>query len=366
LANFALLKKWLSSTEKSAAKDNLYISSTNAMSIHFRVLGAAGRDNALLVQVDSGQAVEKLLFDCGDGCLSELSFAEIQSLDHLFFSHLHMDHVGGFDTFFRCTFNRNTRLNHIWGPPQAIRIMQHRFQGFLWNLHEQMAATWLVSDINPNEIDTERFELREAFAVGHDEGTQPFKQTILEGTGFSVEAVTMDHRTPTLAYVVREKPRRNIDTSRLSSLGLRPGPWLKQLKESSDDSGSVVIDGVTHSMGELRETLMAETSGDSVAYLTDFLLDEMAIERLVKALQGCRVIVCEGQYRHSDSELARKNFHMTTVLSATLAKRAQAEELLLFHVSDRYRPAEWLEMLQEAREVFPNTHYPSHWSLLAT
>ena len=111
------------------------------MSIVFRVLGQAGRDNALLVQVDSGQAVERLLFDCGEGCLSELSFAEVTSIDHLFFSHLHMDHVGGFDSFFRCTFNRDTRPNHIWGPPETARIMQHRFEGFLWNLHEQMSAT---------------------------------------------------------------------------------------------------------------------------------------------------------------------------------------------------------------------------------
>jgi ribonuclease Z len=33
------------------------------MSIHFRILGTAWRDNALLVQFDSGQAVERLLFD---------------------------------------------------------------------------------------------------------------------------------------------------------------------------------------------------------------------------------------------------------------------------------------------------------------
>jgi ribonuclease Z len=332
------------------------------MSITFRILGTAGRDNALLVQVDSGQSVERLLFDCGDGCLSELSFADIQAIDHLFFSHLHMDHVGGFDSFFRCTFNRDTKPNRIWGPPGTARILQHRFQGFLWNLHEQMAATWLVSDIHSRQIRTARFELREAFAVSHDEGAQPYERTILEGAGFIVEVVTMDHRTPTLAYVVRETTRRNIDTSRLASLGLRPGPWLKQLKESSSSSAGVVIDGVTHSVDELRKGLIVETPGDSIAYLTDFLLDEPAIERLTDALRGCQAIICEGQYRHADVELARKNFHMTTVLSATLAQRAQVEELVLFHLSDRYERADWVEMLREARQVFPNTHYPSQWS----
>lgn len=72
------------------------------MSLASQVLGNAGRDNALLVSVDSGQAVHKLLFDCGDGCLGQLPFGEVQTINHLFFSHLHMDHVSGFDTYFRC------------------------------------------------------------------------------------------------------------------------------------------------------------------------------------------------------------------------------------------------------------------------
>jgi ribonuclease Z len=83
------------------------------MSLSFQVLGDAGRDNALLVSVDSGQAVSRLLFDCGDGCLWHLPFGDVQTIDHLCFSHQHMDHVGGFDTFFRCTFNRTTKENHI-------------------------------------------------------------------------------------------------------------------------------------------------------------------------------------------------------------------------------------------------------------
>lgn len=333
------------------------------MSLSFRILGTPGRDNALLVQIDSGQAVERLLFDCGDGCLSGLAFADIQAIDHLFFSHLHMDHVGGFDTFFRCTFNRDGKPNRIWGPPQTARILQHRFQGFLWNLHEQMSASWRIADVYPQEIRTTRLELQEAFALAHDEGTQPYERTIREGAGYTVEAITMDHRTPTLAYVIREKARQNIDTSRLASMGLRPGAWLKQLKDASTGSGQIVIEGVPHPVDELRRALVVETPGQSVAYLTDFLLDESAIERLADVLRGCQTVVCEGQYRHADLELAGKNFHMTTVLSATLAQRAGVGELVLFHLSDRYQRAEWLEMLQEARQIFPNAHYPAEWNL---
>lgn len=56
---------------------------------------------------------------------------------------------------------------------------------------------------------------------------------------------------------------------------------------------------------------------------------------------------------------------MTTVLAATLAQRAGARELVLFHLSDRYQRQEWVEMLCEARLIFRNTHYPPQWSLEA-
>ncbi|MCE9544267.1 MAG: MBL fold metallo-hydrolase [Planctomycetia bacterium] len=333
------------------------------MSISFQVLGSPGNDNALLVRIDNGQGVETLLFDCGEGCLAELSFAEILAIDHLFFSHLHMDHVAGFDAFFRATFNRTNRPNRIWGPPETGRILQHRFQGVLWNLHEEMSGTWHITDIHADRLQTVRLELSEAFAVLHNEGARPHARTAYEGAGFTIEALTMDHRTPTLAYLVREKPRRNVDVSRLSALGLRGGPWLKQLKDSAPDQTTVVIDGATHAIDDLQRALVVETPGDSIAYLTDFLLDDVAMERLCSAFAGCGVIVCEGQYRHADLELARKNFHMTTQLSATLAQRLRARELVLFHLSDRYDEQGWLEMLREAQAIFPNANYPPHWKL---
>ena len=140
------------------------------MALSFQVLGGAGRDNALLVTVDSGQAVSRLLFDCGDGCLWQLPFGDIQTIDHLCFSHLHMDHVGGFDTFFRCTFNRTAKENHLWGPPRTATILQHRVQGFIWNLVGEQQATWRVHDLHPGRIHTRRFELAEVppGPGGHD------------------------------------------------------------------------------------------------------------------------------------------------------------------------------------------------------
>lgn len=332
------------------------------MSISFTVPGEAGRDNALLVRVDSGHAVDHLLFDCGEGCLRGLSLGEIQSIDHLFFSHLHMDHVAGFDSFFRATYNRTTRPNHIWGPPLTAEIIGHRFRGFIWNLHEEMEGTWRVSDIHPDRIETSRFELAEAFATPHPEQARLYQGVVLETGNWSVEAVTMDHKTPSIAYIVREKPHQNIDTERLAALGLRPGPWLKRVKAGA--SGVVMVEGVEWELERLRGELIVETEGDSIAYLTDFILDAPAIETLSAVLTGCRTVVCEGQYRHADLELAERNHHMTTVQAATLAARAGVERLILFHLSERYRAGEWMEMLEEARQIFPNTAYPEHWQVV--
>jgi ribonuclease Z len=334
------------------------------MSLNFQILGAAGRDNALLVRVDSGQALSRLLFDCGDGCLWDLPFGEVQQVDHLFFSHLHMDHVGGFDTFFRCTFDRTDRANHVWGPPGTGATLHHRFRGFLWNLHHGRDASWLVHDLDGSRVETRRFELAEAFAAEHGEGGRELAGVAVAGPGFTVEAHAMDHGTPSLAYVVRETPRVNVDTEKLTGLGLKPGPWLKTLRgPRADDAATVVLDGVTHRLADLQDKLLTTTPGESVAYLTDFLLDDAAAERLAGVLRGCTTVVCESQYRTDDEELARRNYHMTARRAAALARAAGVGRLILFHLSDRYRPEQWEELLGEARQVFPGTSFPSHWRI---
>jgi ribonuclease Z len=334
------------------------------MTLRLQILGAPGRDNALLVHVDSGQRVDRLLFDCGEGCLAPLPTSEVQGIDHLFFSHLHMDHVAGFDTFFRCNYDRDAKPNVIWGPPETARILHHRLRGYLWNLHHGEPGTWRIQDVHPDYTRTARFELAEAFAVAHDEGARPAEAALLDAGPFTVEAMPLDHRTVSLAYLVREKPRQNVDPARLAARGLRPGPWLQQLKAAAGPD-PVLIDGVAHPREELRRQLVVETAGESAAYLTDFLLDETAAARLTPWLHGCGTIVCESQYRHADAELAVRNHHITAVQAAELARRADAGRLILFHVSDRYTGAQWAELLQEAQAVFPRTQFSAHWQVSA-
>ncbi|MHB0937181.1 MAG: MBL fold metallo-hydrolase [Armatimonadota bacterium] len=333
------------------------------MSIQFHVLGAPGRDNALLALVCTGQAVHRLLFDCGDGVLAPLPFAEIQRIDHLFFTHLHMDHVGGFDSFFRCTYNRTMKPNLVWGPARTAEILHHRFRGFLWNLHQDREASWRVADVDEQSVVWTRYELSEAFANPYPDEAGEFTGVLLDTPDFTVQAIHLEHLTPVLGYVVRESPRLNIDTTRLDELGLHPGPWLQAVKDAPAEQTHLEIEGKPYALADLRDNLLRKTPGDSVAYLTDFLLDKPAYKRLLPVLAGVKTLVCESAYREAELELARKNYHLTTRQAARLADQAGVGKLVLMHISDRYPMEEWGELLGEARDVFPNTVYPPSWGI---
>lgn len=330
------------------------------MSLEYKVLGQPGRDNALFVEVNRGQALERYLFDCGAGCLDGLEFHQVLGTDHLCFSHLHMDHIGGFDGFFRANFDRS-KPNVAWGPPETARILQHRFLGYMWNIPSSSEAVWRVHEVYPEHIQTYRFDVHESFEVMHDEGRREHGGVLIENSGYTLEAQTLDHQTPSLAYMLREKVHPNIDVEQLESLGLPSGPWLKHLKDAGFTQEMIEVEGKSHYVAELRAQLLVESAADSVAYLTDFLLDHRTMERLARWLKGCTTMVCESQYRHADVELARKNFHTTSVLVAELAKQAEVGELILFHLSDRYGRLEWKRLLEEAQIIFSKARFPEGW-----
>jgi ribonuclease Z len=335
------------------------------MALTIQVLGQPGRDNALFVKVDTGQHITRLLFDCGDGCPHALPYRDVIEIDHLFFSHLHMDHVGGFDAFFRPNHDRTLRPNHIWGPADTAAILHHRFRGFLWNLlADAEPVSWQIHDIHPGEIRTTRFDLREAFETAHTEGSRDWNRVILEGTGVVIEAHLMNHGTPSVAYVVRESERVNVDTARLAATGFSPGPWIKRLRGPRAGPGEMVeVGGFARDLAVLQDALLITTPGESVAYLTDFRMDAAARDYLAEHLRGVDTVICESQYQAADRDLAERNWHMAADEVALMAAAAGVGRLILFHLSDRYQPDGWREILAEARSIFPNTQFPDGWAI---
>ena len=142
-------------------------------------------------------------------------------------------------------------------------------------------------------------------------------------------------------------------------------PWLKAIKDQTiPDDQPVETNAGKQLAGDLRRQLLVTQPGDSIAYLTDFLLeDQDAEDRLVEMLQDCRIMVCENNYADADADLAKKNFHMTASDVGRLAARIQPESLVLFHLSDRYTTAEWQAQLREVQEHFAKTTFPEGWNI---
>lgn len=336
------------------------------MAIDWQILGGPGADNALLVTVDSGQSLNRILFDCGGGCLDGLQTSLIQSIDHLCFSHFHMDHVSGFDTFFRHNYNRPEVPVEIWGPPETLEVMEHRFRGFVWNLHADQPGEWIVHEIGADNIEAARFFTREAFAETHRLPDRPFNAAeIHRDREFRLEAMLLPHSsTSTVGYRLVEPDRVNVDATKLKSRGLLPGPWLQSLTDASvDDAQTVSVDGRDLSVGQLREDLLATTPGDSLAYLTDFRIepDQAEWKTLIEWLDGTKTILCECQHHLDEVFAAQKTGHMTPDLAGQLAADSGATGLVLHHVSRRYQKDQRSAILASARERFPATEFPAGW-----
>jgi ribonuclease Z len=334
------------------------------MSLTFQVLGQPGRDNALFVKLDTGQSQSRLLFDYGDGCPHQLETGELLEVDHLCFSHLHMDHVSGFDLFFRLNFDRIAKENHVWVPHGSGEVMQHRFRGFMWNLvdHKQQGE-WFVHEVAPEVVRTAKFLAREGFHKAHVQPDEPRRgRAIIKNDAFTVEAILLDHGTPSVGYVVCEAARVNVDTEKMLAKGLKPGPWVKRLRGAPAEAGEVIaVNGSEHSLGALQAELLITTPGDSIAYLTDFRMTPATAEMLAECIRGVNTVVCESQYRTIDADLADRVMHSTVDEVASMAAKAGIGRLVLFHFSDRYDAIARREMLDEARAIFANTSLPDGW-----
>lgn len=339
------------------------------MSIHWKILGQPGADNALFLTVDSGQAVEHLLFDCGEGCLESLRPSLIQSISHLAFSHFHMDHVSGFDTFFRHNYNRPDVPVNVWGPQGTIELMHHRFRSFSWNLHHDQPGEWIVRELDAAHIEASRFFTKEAFASAHELPQVPREKAGLWNAGtFRLEALLLPHGSiPSVAYKLVEAEKKNICPEALKHSNHAPGAWLQALTDASlNDETPIEVGGESRELGSLREELLVSSPGESIAYLTDFRIDEgsKAWDSVCNWLKETGTLVSECQYHSRDRALAVQNGHMTADEVGRLAAGAKVDRLVLQHLSRRYGAGDWAAMLAEARAGFAAAEFPPEWQNL--
>jgi ribonuclease Z len=165
-----------------------------------------------------------------------------------------------------------------------------------------------------------KLKANETFAFMRDHAERAHDGIILQTPEVQVEAITLVHHGLCLGYVVREPVRQSVDMRAIEAAGLQPSPWLAALK--TPETLTVEIGGVLHNASELRLKFLHSSSGESVAYLTDFLADEAQRARIAPRLAGVDTLYAEAQYAVEDAELAQKYHHSTVDQIAQLAREA--------------------------------------------
>ncbi|MDZ7596795.1 MAG: hypothetical protein U5J82_00495 [Desulfobacterales bacterium] len=170
-----------------------------------------------------------VLFDLGD--LHALAPRDILKISHVFVSHTHMDHFVGFDHLLRLFLGREKHLC-LFGPPGFLTNVEGKLSGYTWNLVQHYTNRFVleVSEIHPQVLLTRRYRVQDGFRPGPALQRSTFDGTLPLAVRLEPDhrPAALDHRIPSLAFVLQERFHVNIRRDRLDSIGAnRPGnlPW---------------------------------------------------------------------------------------------------------------------------------------------
>jgi ribonuclease Z len=304
-----------------------------------------------------------MLFDLGD--LHALAPRDLLKISHVFVTHTHMDHFVGFDTLLRVSLGREKEV-HLFGPAGFFERVEGKLAGYTWNLVGDYPYNLQlrVTEVAEEGCRTRQYLCKDRFLRTGDDENAPFTRVLVKEPAFRVEAALFDHRIPCLGLSLIEEFSVNIDKEALKALGLCAGPWLtffkKAVTEKKDpnhefsvaweEEGKGAMEK-TFLLGELTSKIARITPGQKVTYLTDLLGSPENLEKAVELAAGADHLFVEAAFLDRDGETAKAKCHLTAKEAGTLARKAGAKQITLFHFSPRYVDLEE-EIRKEAREAF--------------
>ena len=268
------------------------------------------------------------LFDCGEGTQHQIlrSPLKMTRLEKIFITHLHGDHIFGLPGLLSSRGAQGaTSAVTVYGPKGIKEFIET-------TLHISQSRVHF-----PLEV------------IEHSGGI------LFEDAGFRVEAALLEHRAESFGYRIVEKDRPgNLDLKRLESFGLKPGPIYGRLKrgESVETQDGQIV--------HAADVLLAPKKGRVVTILGD----TRPCANIVPLAKDSDLLVHEATFMHELEDIAHEYYHSTAVQAAKAALEAGVKELMLTHFSSRYKDIEHLQpLLEEARQVFPNTRLAEDFGL---
>ncbi len=165
----------------------------------------------------------------------------------------------------------------------------------------------------------------------------------IEENDFSVTAIPVHHRGPdNYGYLFQEKGRRPFLPEKAEALALPPGPWRRDL-----------VNGNSVNLPDGRTIHPDQVLGEFKAGTRLVVLGDVGnVDNLITYCDQADALVVEATYLESEVEMAAQFGHLTARQAAELAKKSGVQQLILTHLSRRYRER---DIQQEAQEVFENT-----------
>jgi len=258
------------------------------------------------------------LIDCGEGTQVQLRKNKVRfsKINHIFISHLHGDHffglIGLVSTF--SLLNRKTDL-HVHGPKGIKEIIL---------LQLRLSNSWTGYNLYFHELDSDQPEI------------------VYEDDKVVVSTIPLMHRIYTNGFLFREKPgERKLNIEAVENYGIDM-VYYQKIKNGGDiklDDGRIIPN---------TELTFDPQQPKSYAFCSDTVYDES----IVPHIMNTDVIYHESTFLESEAHLCERTMHTTAIQAATIAKLANAKQLVLGHFSTRYDKLELFK--QEAQTVFEN------------
>lgn len=259
------------------------------------------------------------LIDCGEGTQVRIRENGIGfgRIDHILISHLHGDHFFGLAPLLSTLhlLDRNKEIN-IYGPKGLKEVV---------NAQIKAQGSWLKFPILFHELNFEG------------------EHYIFEDDMIRIKSFPLNHGINCWGFLFEEKDLpRKMKAEAIEKYSI-PVSEIKQIKKGADwtdEDGNLIPNS--------QLTLDAPKS---LSYA--FCTDTSPTDDLIEYVDSPDLLYHEATFLDKHKERAAQTFHSTSYQAAEVAKSVNARQLMIGHYSARY--TEFDGLLEESREIFPNT-----------
>ena len=286
------------------------------------------------------------LFDCGQ--LHHLAKRVLRSVDAVFVSHAHMDHLMGFDHLLRHVLVAPRTIT-VYGPHGIADRIGSKLAGYDWNLVEPTWCTIEVHEVNPGTIEQCQFAGSRGFKAQHTGSRARLDRTLLQTRHMTVEAEICDHKLPVLIFRVTESSPFLLDRDKLGQERLLPGPWLRELARRfhsgswqegpleiwREEGGQAKVDRIDDPE-ELYLRIRRSSPPASIGYISDIGMTPDNLERIRGLMHGVTLLVSECTFLTEEKAKARISSHLCAADLNALVRQIRPAMLLPMHLSKSY------------------------------